>query len=99
MATNPNQRPQARAHAADLRRLIPFEKPQSSPWVVPLPAGAVSQLLLGFRGSSIHRSWTGYALADITIKIPRGGDGEPDPRGDGAKMIKITYEACLKVGL
>ncbi|TRX88296.1 hypothetical protein FHL15_010800 [Xylaria flabelliformis] len=120
MAAVPDQRggqPQTRAQASDLRRLIPFERPQSSPWVVPLPEGAVSKLLLGFRGSSqddryfvyadgpsgdgeavvhIHRSWTGYALADITIKLPCGRDGQPDPEGDGAKITKITYEASQK---
>ncbi|KAI0451631.1 hypothetical protein F5B21DRAFT_378840 [Xylaria acuta] len=120
MAPTPDQlgeRPQARAKASDLRRLISFERPQTSPWVVPLPEGAASKLLLGFRGSSmddryfvyangpspdgevvvhIHRSWTGYALADIAIKIPRGRDGGPDPEGDGAKIAKITYEASQK---
>ncbi|KAI1735357.1 hypothetical protein F4680DRAFT_435637 [Xylaria scruposa] len=109
--------PQTRAQASDLRRLIPFERPHSSPWVVPLPEGAVSKLLLGFRGSSmddryfvyadgpsgdgeavvhIHRSWTGYALAAITIKIPCGRDGQPDPDCDSSKITKITYEASQK---
>ncbi|KAI0440539.1 hypothetical protein F4803DRAFT_563755 [Xylaria telfairii] len=103
------ERSQARAHTADLRRPIPFVQPQSSPWVVTLPTGAVAKLLLRSRGSSmddryfvyadwpsadseavvhIHRSWTRYTLADITIKIPRNSDG--------ARITKITYEASHK---
>ncbi|KAI8954515.1 hypothetical protein F4801DRAFT_575588 [Xylaria longipes] len=41
----------------------------------------------------IYRSWTGVPLADITIKIPCGEDGKPDPEGNGAKIMRITYEA------
>ncbi|GAW25760.1 hypothetical protein SAMD00023353_1202090 [Rosellinia necatrix] len=124
MAAAPGQTggrsPEARARASDLRRLSPFEQPRSNTWMVPLPAGAVSTLLQGFRGSSqddryfvyadgpsddkdevvvhIHRSWTGFALAELTIKVPRrddnsDGGGELDLDGDGARITRITYEA------
>ncbi|KAI1325688.1 hypothetical protein F5Y16DRAFT_422645 [Xylariaceae sp. FL0255] len=41
----------------------------------------------------LDRSWTAIRLAEITLKIPLGLDGKPDVEADGAKFMKITYEA------
>ncbi|KAI1170768.1 hypothetical protein F4777DRAFT_567898 [Nemania sp. FL0916] len=106
--------PIQRTDASKTRPLISFETPKASPWVVPLPAGAVRKLLLGFQPSSmddryfvytdgpnsdgeivvhVHRSWTGLAVADVTIKVSCGADGKPDIDGDGSRITRIVYDA------
>ncbi|KAI0204932.1 hypothetical protein F4808DRAFT_412626 [Astrocystis sublimbata] len=85
MATIPDQareRPEKRVQASDLKRLTPFESPQSKAWIVPLPEGAVSKLVLGFRGSSMDFRYFVYAdgpsaSGEVVVHIHRSWTGLP----------------------